>query len=100
MIDAVYIPLPNSLHYVWTINALNAGKHVLIEKTAVLHESELIEIKELAQSKNLIVMEALMYQFHSHNEEVKRLLATNIIGEVDILKHIFLGCSKIPKIYG
>jgi predicted dehydrogenase len=96
-IDAIYIPLPNSLHYEWTLNALNAGKHVLIEKPAVLNEKELIEIKRLAQSNNLIVMEAFMYQFHRQHEIVKNLLVSNTIGEIRNVKTHFSWMLENPN---
>lgn len=64
-IDAVYIALPNGLHYEWAVRSLKAGKHVLLEKPAT---SNAIEAKKLfalaAGHKSPVLLEAFHYQFH------------------------------------
>jgi len=63
-IEAVYIPLPNHLHKVWTIHAAEAGKHVLCEKPAVLNASEATEMIDACAKANVIFAEAFMYRYH------------------------------------
>lgn len=63
-INAVYIPLPNSLHAKWAIRSLQKGKHVLLEKPAALTAEEMKAIKIAAQENDVVFMEAFMYQFH------------------------------------
>lgn len=53
-IDAVYIPLVNSLHYSYAKEALLAGKHTIVEKPFVLHESEAKELKTDCRRKSFI----------------------------------------------
>lgn len=61
MVPLSIIQLPNGLHFEWTMKALKAGKHVLLEKPATDTEDEAREIYEYAQKQNLVVLEA----FHS-----------------------------------
>ncbi len=63
-VDAVYIPLVNSLHREWTLRALRAGKHVLCEKPLAMDAREAQEMARAAEASRLKLMEAFMYRFH------------------------------------
>ena len=66
-IDAVYIPLPNGLHYEWALKSLKAGKHVLLEKPSTSNASEakkLFNHPLLSQPNAPVLLEAFHYRFH------------------------------------
>src|ERR1700730_7367056 len=63
-IDAVYTPLPNSLHGPWTLRAIAAGKHVLCEKPFASNADEAAQVAEAASASGLVVMEAMHYRYH------------------------------------
>jgi predicted dehydrogenase len=66
-IDAVYIALPNGLHYEWALRSLQAGKHVLLEKPATSNAADAQKLfnHPLATAPNApILLEAFHYQFH------------------------------------
>ncbi|KAF9583202.1 hypothetical protein BGW38_010031 [Lunasporangiospora selenospora] len=63
-IDAVYIPLPNGLHHVWTKKAILAGKHVLLEKPAASNATQTADLVQLAKEKGIVLLEAFHYRFH------------------------------------
>jgi predicted dehydrogenase len=88
-VDAVYIPLPNSLHMEWVKKAADKGKHILCEKPIALSASETKEMIEHCQSKQVILMEAFMYQFHPQHQVVKDILSSGEIGQPRLMRANF-----------
>ncbi len=88
-IDAVYIPLPNSMHKEWTIRAAERGKHVLCEKPLALDEAECREMDAAARANGIVLMEAFMYRFHPRTEKVLDLVRSGAIGEVRAIRSAF-----------
>jgi predicted dehydrogenase len=70
-VEAVYLPLANSLHRPWTIRALEAGKHVLCEKPLALGAGEAREMTAAAEASGRLLMEALMYRFHPRMQRLR-----------------------------
>ncbi|MCQ9134357.1 MULTISPECIES: Gfo/Idh/MocA family oxidoreductase [Streptomyces] len=81
-IDAVYIPLPNSEHAKWAHRALEAGKHVLLEKPAVPAEGTARELVALAEERGLVVMENFAFLRHPQHAQAQALVADGAIGEL------------------
>lgn len=88
-IDAVYIPLPNSLHREWTIKAAEAGKHILCEKPLALTAAECAEMDTAARQNGVRLMEAFMYRFHPQTEKVLELVQAGAIGEPRLIYAVF-----------
>jgi predicted dehydrogenase len=63
-IEAVYNPLPNSLHGPWTLAAIAAGKHVLCEKPFASNAAEALQVADAAAGSGRVVMEAMHYRYH------------------------------------
>jgi predicted dehydrogenase len=79
-VDAVYIPLPNSLHAPWTLRAIDAGKHVLCEKPFASNAAEALTVAAAAERSGLAVMEAMHYRYHPLVRRMAALLADGAIG--------------------
>lgn len=81
-VDAVYNPLPISLHREWTIAALEAGKHVLCEKPFASNAKEARSMVEAGRRSDLVVMEAFHWRYHPLASRIEELLASGRIGDV------------------
>ncbi len=88
-IDAVYIPLPNTLHVEWTKKAIAAGKHVLTEKPIAMVASEIDELIALRDQSGLMVAEAYMIVHHPQWIRVRELIAAGEIGRVAHVDTVF-----------
>ena len=81
-IDAIYVPQPPAFHYMWAKKALEAGKHVLVEKPSTTSLADSKSLVDLASSKGLALHENYMFQYHSQISDVKKLIDSGAIGDV------------------
>ncbi len=84
-VDAVYIPLPNHLHVIWTLKAIAAGKHVLCEKPIALHAREIEQIMLARDASGLLVAEAFMIVHHPQWQRAREWVQS---GEIGKLRHV------------
>ena len=84
-IDAVYIALPISAHAEWAIAALEAGKHVLCEKSLCQNAREAERMKRAAEASGRVLMDAFHYRYHPMFEAAKHCVDS---GELGAIKHI------------
>jgi predicted dehydrogenase len=94
-IDAVYNPLPNSLHGRWTRAAIAAGKHVLCEKPFTANAVEAREIAELAAKSDRVVMEAFHYRYHPLALRIEEIIASGELGKLERVEAAM--CFPLPK---
>ncbi|QQO08098.1 Gfo/Idh/MocA family protein [Breznakiella homolactica] len=95
-IQAVYIPLPNHLHYEWTVKAMKAGKHVLCEKPLVLSVKEAEKLIALRDSCGVKAGEAFMVASHPQWSGVKRLFKDGTIGTLRTIQGGFCFYTDDP----
>ncbi|NNM06679.1 MAG: Gfo/Idh/MocA family oxidoreductase [Gemmatimonadetes bacterium] len=88
-IDAVYNPLPNSLHREWTIRAVEQGKHILCEKPLALDAAECREMEAAAAANGVKLMEAFMYRFHPRTERVLEMVREGEVGDIRQIRSSF-----------
>lgn len=88
-IDAVYIPLPNSLHREWAIRAMRADKHVLCEKPLALNAAEAEEMIGVARESGVLLMEAFMYRYTARMRKVEEILASGVLGPIRSINSTF-----------
>jgi D-xylose 1-dehydrogenase (NADP+, D-xylono-1,5-lactone-forming) len=88
-VDAVYIPLPNSMHREWTIKAAEHGKHVLCEKPIALNAAECREMIDACAANRVTLMEAFMYRYTHRTRKVLEVLRSGALGEIKFVSSTF-----------
>jgi D-xylose 1-dehydrogenase (NADP+, D-xylono-1,5-lactone-forming) len=86
-VDAVYIPLPNSLHVDWSVRALEAGKHVLCEKPLSRHPEQVERAFDAAERSGRVLLEGFMWRHHPQARRMLELLPR--IGELRLVRAAF-----------
>ena len=81
-VDAIYLPLPNSMHAHWCIRATAKGKHVLCEKPLALGLVQARSIFEAARSHAVMVLEAYPYWFQPQTRDMLRCLQADAVGSI------------------
>jgi predicted dehydrogenase len=90
-VEAVYIPLPNSLHREWTERAAAAGKHVLCEKPLAACAADVLAMSNACSAAGVVLMEAYMTQFHPRSKKLTELATAGLIGEFLFATAAFTG---------
>ncbi len=88
-IEAVYVPLPNSMHVEWTLRALEAGKHVLCEKPMDRRPEQVARAFDLAAERGLVLSEAFMWRHNPQTARLRELLAEGAVGDVRLVRACF-----------
>ena len=88
-VEAVYIPLPNSLHVPWSVQALEAGKHVLCEKPLTRRPPDAEAAFAAAERSGRLLMEAFMWRHHPQTRRLRELLDAGVIGRLRLVRASF-----------
>lgn len=96
-VDAVYISLPNGMHTPWAIRALEAGKHVLVEKPFDRDPVAVGLAYDIAEARGLVLAEAFMWRHHPQVDRAVELLRGGAIGDVRLLKASFSFVLSDPE---
>jgi predicted dehydrogenase len=96
-VDAVYNPLPNHLHVPISVQAVEAGKHVLCEKPLGLSVADIQPLlRAAADHPQRVVMEAFMYRFHPQWIKVRELIEAGALGEIKAVHAEFTYFNRDP----
>ena len=98
-IDAIYCPMANEEHAEWALKAINAGKHVLIEKPMATTIKDIDAIETAAKANNVKVMEGFMYRFHPQHARVSALVASGVIGDILSVRSSFSFLMREARMY-
>jgi UDP-N-acetylglucosamine 3-dehydrogenase len=96
-VDAVHIALPNALHYRVAKEALDAGKHVLLEKPMALTSREAFKLVQLADEKGLVLQVGHIFRFNNAVRMVRKIMKEGRVGKVYYLKLEWAASQQPPK---
>lgn len=81
-IDAVYNPLPNTMHAEWTIKAADHGKHIFCEKPLAMSAEEITAMADGCARAGVQLVEAFVFLFHDQTRKLREILDSGMIGEI------------------
>ena len=95
-IEALYIPLPNSLHVEWSVRSLEAGKHVLCEKPLSRRAADVERAFDVADRHERLLMEAFMYRHNPQTQRLVELVVDGAVGTVRLIRAAFSFVARDP----
>ena len=95
-IDAIYMPLPTGLHEEWCAKALEAGKHLLVEKSFAMDLASAERMLAIAEKNNCLVFENFQFQTHSQWQTIRNYMTSGELGEIHLIRSTF-GFPPLPK---
>ncbi|MDF0514527.1 Gfo/Idh/MocA family oxidoreductase [Agromyces sp. H3Y2-19a] len=81
-VDVVYVATPHPMHAENAVRALEAGKHVLVEKAFTLNEGEARRIADAAEANGRVALEAMWTRYLPHMVRIRELIEAGVLGEV------------------
>lgn len=87
-VEAIYNPLANSLHPVWNVAALWAGKHVLTEKPSASTALQAQAVQTVVTETGLTFMEGFHYYYHPLVTRLHEIIASGELGELHLVETI------------
>jgi predicted dehydrogenase len=88
-VDAIYVPLPNSMHAEWALRAMAAGKHVLCEKPLATSPAQARELFRAAKQRGVCLVEAYPYLAQPQTQKLRELLRERAIGDLKLIQAHF-----------
>src|SRR5258708_1990116 len=96
-IEAVYNPLPNHLHVPWSMQAAEAGKHVLCEKPLSLNVAEAQQLLRVRDRTGVKIGEAFMVKTHPQWLRTRALIGKRVVGELRAIVGVFSYFNRDPE---
>ncbi|MFJ4174646.1 Gfo/Idh/MocA family protein [Microbacterium sp. NPDC089696] len=81
-VDIVYVSTPHPMHHENAKLALEAGKHVLVEKAFTLNRAEAEDLQRIASERGLLAMEAMWTRYLPHMVRIREIIAAGTLGEI------------------
>jgi predicted dehydrogenase len=97
-VDAVYIAVPNKFHVPLAIQALKAGKHVILEKPFALNAAEAEKAIATAKSAELVLTVGMNQRFTADSQKIKQLVEEGLLGDIYHAKAYWMRRTGIPKL--
>ena len=95
-VEAVYVPLPNSLHRAWVERAAAAGKHVLCEKPLAPMAADAEAMAAACAAAGVTLVEAYVTPHHPRAQAVAALVASGRLGALRFARAVFTGALSRP----
>lgn len=88
-VDAVYLPLPPSMHLEWTTRAAKAGKHILCEKPLAANADEAKQMIDVCRENKVVLLDGVMWYHTPRATAMKQVVDSGELGDVRQMTSVF-----------